>query len=91
MMFKKVFCTLALVSFMSGVHAQNAARIKADTSYHIPIKIIPSNYYTKHMGVVCKQELRLQKAIGLNLFFRVGSKEHVDYLEQKPNAPKRIF
>ncbi|HZH97006.1 MAG TPA: hypothetical protein VEY06_14035 [Flavisolibacter sp.] len=90
-MFKNLFYTLVLVSFASGVHGQNAARIKADTSYHTPIKIIPSNYYTKGLGVVCKQELRLQKATGLNLFFRVGSKEHVDYLEQKPNAPKRIF
>jgi len=80
-----------MVCFVSGVYAQNAPRIRADTSHHISIKIIPSNLYTKQLGVICKQELRLQKATGLNLFVRLGTKEHVDYMEQKPNALKKIF
>ena len=37
---------------------------------------------------MCKKEDQLQKATGLDLFIRLGSKNYVDYLEKKPNAVK---
>ncbi len=49
---------------------------------------LPKDYYVKQLGYFCKTELGLQKFTGLNLFLRLGSKEHVDYLERKPNAKK---
>lgn len=48
--------------------------------------VLPQNYYTKHLGFFCKQELQLQKRTNLNVYVRLGSKEYVDYLERKPNA-----
>ena len=74
--------------FFFAAHAQNEPQIKTDTTYYTSIKIIPSNYYTKHLGLICTQELRLQKTTGLNIFFRLGNKEYVDFLERKPNAMK---
>jgi hypothetical protein len=44
------------------------------------------NYYAQHLGFFCKKELQVQKLSKVNVFFRLGSKEYVDYLEQKPNA-----
>jgi len=52
------------------------------------INILPQNFYNQHKGYVCKKEDLLQKATGLNLFIRLGSKNYVDYLERKPNAVK---
>ena len=50
--------------------------------------VLPQNFYNQHKGYVCKKEDQLQKATGLNLFVRLGSKNYVDYLERKPNALK---
>jgi hypothetical protein len=54
-----------------------------------PIKKIsplPQNFYTQHLSFFCKKEDQLQQRTGLNLFLRLGTKDYVDYLEQKPNA-----
>jgi hypothetical protein len=48
--------------------------------------IITQNYYTKGLSFFCKKEWQLQKLTNVNVFFRLGSKAYVDYLEQKPNA-----
>lgn len=45
--------------------------------------IIPSNYYTKNFGVICKKELQFQKVTALPLFFRLGSLDYVNKLEGK--------
>ena len=49
---------------------------------------LPQNYYSQHLGFFCKKEAQLQKRTSLNVFFRLGSKDYVDYLERKPNARK---
>ena len=49
---------------------------------------LPQNFYSQHLGFFCKQELRIQKATKLPLYFRLGSKSYVDYLEKKPNVVK---
>ena len=77
---------MVLQLVLGAAQGQTSPQIMTDTSYHSVIKIIPSNYYTQHIGVFCKKELQLQKRTGLNLFFRLGSKEYVDYLERKLNT-----
>jgi hypothetical protein len=44
---------------------------------------LPANFYSQHMGIMCKQELFLQKTINLPIFFRLGSVQYVNYLEGK--------
>lgn len=58
------------------------------TTRFIHIKALPQNFYKQHLGFFCQQELRLQKLTSLPVYFRVGSKDYVDYLEKKPNAVK---
>ena len=50
------------------------------------LQVVPKNFYTQHLSFFCKKELQVQKAISLPVYFRVGTKEYVDYLEKKPNA-----
>lgn len=55
----------------------------------ISLNLLPQNFYNKSLGYFCKKELQLQKIIMLPVYIRLGSKEYVDYLEQKPNATKK--
>jgi len=89
-MFKNLFCTVVFLALLPSLQAQNISGLKKDTSYPTVIKIVPGNYYTTHMGLACKQEAKLQKKTGLNIFLRLGNKEYVDYLEQKPGATRRF-
>ncbi|HUC82763.1 MAG TPA: hypothetical protein VMR70_17775 [Flavisolibacter sp.] len=52
----------------------------------VSLKILPQNFYNKQLSFFCKKEVQLQKLTTLPVYFRLGSKEYVDYLEQKPNA-----
>lgn len=45
--------------------------------------VISQNYYTAHLGMMCKEELKLEKMTKLPLKIRLGSKDQVDYLEGK--------
>ncbi|NII24411.1 hypothetical protein HB364_04945 [Pseudoflavitalea sp. X16] len=45
--------------------------------------VIGQNFYTQHFGFFCRQELRLEKASGLPLRFRLGSLKDCNYLEGK--------
>lgn len=44
--------------------------------------------YYNSLGVACKAELRLEKAIKIPFRFRLGSLQQTDYLERKPNTQK---
>ena len=52
--------------------------------------ILPQNFYTNHLGFFCKKESQLQKLTQLPIYFRLGNKGYVDYLEKKPNAKKEF-
>jgi hypothetical protein len=55
----------------------------------INLRVLPQNFYSQHMGYFCKKEFLIQKTISLPLYFRLGSKEYVDWMERKPNAVKK--
>ena len=76
---------LVLIFCSTAVAAQQLNRPK-DSMGISKSMLLPKNHYVKQLGFFCKTELRLQKFTSLNLFFRLGSKEYVDYLERKPNA-----
>lgn len=77
-----------ILSQISALKAQSSLPVK-DSAINKPFIVVPKSYYNYHLGFICKQEWKLQKTTGINLFFRLGSKEYVDFLEQKPNARKR--
>lgn len=87
---KKAF----LIGFvLTAFYSQGRAQLhpKPDWGVGYPVKKIsplPQNFYTQHLSFFCKKEDQLQQRTGLNLFFRLGTKDYVDYLEQKPNARK---
>ncbi len=56
----------------------------ADTSKirFSPNSISPT-FYAEHLGMMCKEELRLEKVVKFPIRIRLGSKEQVDYLEGK--------
>ncbi|HEY1021759.1 MAG TPA: hypothetical protein VGE06_05575 [Flavisolibacter sp.] len=55
----------------------------------VSLRVLPQNFYNKGLSFFCQKELQLQKLTSLPVFIRLGSKDYVDYLEQKPNAAWR--
>lgn len=51
--------------------------------------LLPQKFYTQHQPFFCRKEDQLQKRTGINLAFRIGSKDYVDWLEGKPNARRQ--
>lgn len=45
--------------------------------------IVSADYYTRHIGFVCKKELAFEKVTKIPLRFRVGSLQQCNYLEGK--------
>ncbi len=45
--------------------------------------LIPQNFYTQHFGLMCKQELQLEKATKIPFRFRLGSLQQCNYYEGK--------
>ena len=48
-----------------------------------PFAVIAPNYYTQHLGIMCKKELALEKVTKIPFRFRLGSLQHCNYLEGK--------
>jgi hypothetical protein len=48
--------------------------------------ILPSDFYTCNFGFFCKTELKFEKITKIPLRFRLGSLQHNNYLEGKPNT-----
>jgi hypothetical protein len=87
-MAKMVFVFSLLLLLNSGKAAAQL-RLQAmndTTTKNISIRILPQNFYNQHLSFVCKKEVQLQKLTSLPIFIRLGSKDHVDYLERKPNT-----
>ena len=44
---------------------------------------LPGNYYAKQLPFFCSKELKMEKAVGMPLKFRLGTVEYCDKLEGK--------
>ncbi len=74
---------------LSGIRKTDTMFIVATikNKYLVPIQVptspITVDYYSKHLGFFCKEEVKMQKT-ALPFSFRVGSFEDCNKLEQKP-------
>jgi hypothetical protein len=85
----KVLSFFFLFCLVSTLKASSQQRLSpsADTVQSpFSLKVLPQNFYNRHLSFFCKKEVQLQKLTSLPIYFRVGSKDYVDYLEKKPNA-----
>lgn len=57
------------------------------TKQQSPTKII-KDLFIMNLGFFCKNELALDKITPIAIRFRLGSLDHVNWMEQKPNAIK---
>lgn len=51
-----------------------------------PLLLIPTNFYSSHLGFFCKKELQIESSIKLPFKFRLGSVAYNDWMEGKPNT-----
>jgi hypothetical protein len=57
-----------------------------DTSKYFSLHVLPSNYYSSHVGFFCKKELQVQNVVKVPLRFRLGSVSYCDAMEGKNNS-----
>jgi len=71
-----------MVTFSMKAASQLALKRNVDTvEKKITLRLLPQNFYSTQVGYICKKEVQLQKLTALPLFFRLGSKEYVDWME----------
>jgi len=73
---------------LKAASQQRFAPLHDNISKPVSLRVVPQNFYKQCLPLSCKGELQLQKLTSLPVYFRVGSKDYVDYLEKKPNAVK---
>lgn len=56
-----------------------------------PVNSIGPGYYVSRLGIICVKELQLEKATGIPLRIRLGSKDYVDFLEGKNQPVRRLI
>ena len=86
---QRVLPLFTFLFFAAALKAASQQRLRPPTDSvmrSFSLKVVPQNFYNQSLPFSCKSELQLQKLTSLPLYFRLGSKEHVDYLEKKPNA-----
>ena len=59
--------------------------LKKDSSFIFQknIQILPANYYSSNLGLMCKQELLLEKKTKIPFRIRLGSLAYTNMLEGK--------
>jgi uncharacterized heparinase superfamily protein len=87
-MARTIFVFVLILAGSTAVGAQQLTPRRTDSMRFSKRLMLPKDSYTQHLGFFCKKELQLQKLTSVPVYFRLGSKDYVDYLEQKPNARK---
>lgn len=77
-----------LLGSLKAASQQRLGSLHDSIGRSLSLRVVPQNFYKQSLPLSCKGELQMQKLTSLPLYFRLGSKDYVDYLEKKPNAAK---
>ena len=85
--FYKFIIALALTFFACAASAQfqlPALQQQADSVKQQPVTFRPSpDVYVKNLGIMCRQEQKIEKYFRVPIRVRMGTLEHCNYLEGK--------
>ena len=84
-----LFLLLFFMASLKAASQQRFAPLHDTVSKILSLRVVPQNFYKQCLPLSCKGELELQKLTSVPVYFRLGSKDYVDYLEKKPNAVKQ--
>lgn len=56
---------------------------KLDPAFPPRLTIVPADYYSTHVGFVCKKEIQLEKISKIPFRFRLGSLDYCNKMEGK--------
>jgi hypothetical protein len=78
-----VFMAMLLLNSLEAAPQADSVQKPDSLRGPLTLRILPQNFYTTCLPYTCKKEIQLQKITRLPFYFRLGSKEYVDYLEEK--------
>jgi hypothetical protein len=81
-----LFSTLLLLISLKAASQQHLPAVSDSTRRGLSLLVLPQNFYNQHLSFFCKKEVQLQRLTSFPVYFRLGLKDYVDYLEKKPNA-----
>ena len=77
------FFALMLLNSLEAASQADLGQKQDSARKPLSLRVLPQNFYTRTLSYTCTKEIQLQKLTRLPLYFRLGSKDHVDYLEGK--------
>ena len=83
-----LFAAFILLNSSKAASQLHLSALTDTTMKKINIRVLPQNFYNQHVGFICKKEFLFQKATSVPLYFRLGSKEYVDWMDRRgtPNT-----
>lgn len=73
--------------FFNNSKNETGKIIDAKSAFHA----VSPRFVVDNWGIVCRQELKMQRSLGLPLYFRLGSLQQVDALEGKLQPQTKLI